>query len=79
MRMTGPIDWNEANTLRQKTYAQLGASLTWVKKLWSLMLWGKNLTDTRFHTFYFKSMGHEFLQQGKPIQFGATISIQTNI
>lgn len=75
LRMTGPIEWNEENTLRQKTYAQLGFSISWERPSWSLMIWGKNLTDTEFHTFYFKSMGHEFLQRGKPLQFGATFSM----
>lgn len=70
--MTGPIEWNEANTLRQNPYAQLAASVSWQKSRWELRLWGKNLTDTRFHTFYFKSMGHEFLQRGKPLQAGVT-------
>lgn len=74
--ITGPIEWNEANTLRQNPYAQLAASVSWRKNGWELRLWGKNLTDTSFHTFYFKSMGHEFLQQGKPLQAGVTFSYE---
>lgn len=75
VRFTGPIQWNEANTLCQKMYGQLGASLSWIKDNVEVQLWGRNLTDTRFYTFYFKSMGHEFLQRGKPIQFGITMSM----
>lgn len=76
MKLAGPIEWNEANSLRQKTYAQLGASVTWERPDWSLSLWGKNLTDTRYHTFYFKSMGHEFLQKGRPLQVGINFSLK---
>lgn len=75
MRFTGPIEWNEANTLRQKMYGVAGASVSWRKNNWELQLWGKNLTDTGYYTFYFKSMGHEFLQRGKPLQIGVNFSV----
>jgi hypothetical protein len=42
---------------------------------WSLQLWGKNLTGTRYSTFYFMSMGNEFLQRGRPMQLGATLRL----
>lgn len=73
MRGTGPIYWNEANSLRQDFYALLGASATLEGEWWSLQIWGKNLTGTRYHTFYFMSMGNEFLQNGRPLQIGATL------
>lgn len=73
MRGTGPIYWNESNTLKQKFYAQLGASITAEGKDWSVQLWGKNLTNTGYYTFYFMSMGNEFLQRGRPRQIGATL------
>ncbi len=76
LRGTGPIDWNETNTLRQKFYATLGASVSWIRKGLTLRLWGRNLTDTRFHTFYFMSMNHEFLQRGKPLQAGLDLSLE---
>lgn len=73
MRGTGKIYWNEANTRWQKFYAQLGASVMAEGKDWSVQVWGKNLTGTRYHTFYFMSMGNEFLQRGRPWQVGATL------
>lgn len=74
----GPIYWDEANTRRQNFYAQLGLSATLHAPKWSLSIWGKNLTDTKYDTFYFVSMGNEFLQEGKPITFGATLRININ-
>lgn len=71
----GAIYWNESNTMRQPFYAQLGASVTLLGKNYSLQLWGKNLTDTKFNTFYFVSIGHEFLQRGKGRTLGATLRI----
>ncbi len=76
VRAAGKIYWNEANSLSQNLYAQLGASVTLAGSCWNLMLWGRNLTDTKFYTFYFMSMGNEFLQRGKPLQFGATLSLK---
>lgn len=73
MKGTGKIYWNESNTCWQKFYAQLGASVMAEGKDWSVQLWGKNLTDTHYSTFYFLSMGNEFLQQGRPWQIGATV------
>ena len=73
LRGAGPIYWNEENTLMQKFYAQLGASVTWQWKNLELKAWGKNLTNTSYHTFYFKSMGNEFLQRGRGIEAGISI------
>ncbi len=73
LRGTGDIMWNESNTLRQPMYFLLGAGITLSGKDWSLMLWGKNLTSTRYHTFYFMSMGNEFVQLGKPLTAGVTL------
>ena len=73
MKGTGPIYWNEENTLRQNFYALLSASITWQWREWEFKLWGKNLTDTFYHTFYFMSMGNEFVQRGRGIEGGLSI------
>lgn len=69
----GDIYWNEANTRRQPFYATLGATITFIAPKWSVELWGKNLTDTDYNTFYFLSMGNEFLQSAKPLSIGFTL------
>jgi len=75
LRASGKIYWNEQNTREQPFYAELGANIELQASKWSLQLWGANLTDTKFHTFYFMSMGNEFVQRGKPLRFGATLRI----
>lgn len=70
MRGTGPIEWNEENSLHQKFYALLGANVTLLYKNWEFKLWGRNLTDCRYNTFYFKSMGNEFVQRARGVEFG---------
>lgn len=72
MRGTGPIEWNEENSIRQKFYATLGANVSLLYKNWEFKLWGKNLTDCQYNTFYFKSMGNEFVQRARGIEFGVS-------
>ena len=75
VRAIGDIYWDEANTLRQPMYALLGASITWKQRHYSLQLWGRNLTDTGFKTFYFVSIQHPFLQRGHGRSIGATLKL----
>ena len=75
VRTTGDIYWDDANTLRQPFYALLGTSITWKQKHYSLQLWGRNLTDTQYKTFYFVSIQHHFLQRGHGRQLGATLRL----
>ena len=70
----GKIYWNEANTLKQDFYSQLNASVELRKGDFSLSLWGRNLTNTDFYTFYFKSMNNNFYNHGKPCRLGVTLS-----
>ena len=70
----GKIYWNEANTLHQNFYSLLNASVELRKGDFSLSLWGRNLTNSDYYTFYFKSMNNNFLNHGKPIRLGVTLS-----
>jgi outer membrane receptor protein involved in Fe transport len=70
----GKIYWNEANTLHQNFYSLLNASVELRKGDFSLSLWGRNLTNTDYYTFYFKSMNNNFLNYGKPARLGVTLS-----
>ena len=69
----GKIYWDEANTLEQDFYSQLGGSIALKKGAFTLSLWGRNLTNTDFYTFYFKSVGNSFYNHGKPCRMGVTL------
>lgn len=71
----GRIYWDEANSLSQNFYMLMGASLTFSHPRYSLQFWGRNLTDTRYHTFYFMSIGNQFVQRGKPLTIGVTLRL----
>ncbi|MDE6540442.1 MAG: TonB-dependent receptor [Muribaculaceae bacterium] len=75
VRGAGPIYWDDANMYRQNFYATMGAHLTVAGpgERWSVRLWGENITDTRYDTFYFVSVGRAFVQPGRPWQAGVTL------
>lgn len=69
----GPIYWNEQNSLKQNFYATPGVSVTLEGKHYSIELWGRNITSTKYYTFYFISMQNEFVQRALPARFGVTL------
>lgn len=71
----GKIYWNESNTVSQPFYGLLNGSLFVHRGNHRLGIWAKNLTDTDYNTFYFKSVGNSFVQKGKPLQFGFFINM----
>ena len=75
LRAAGKIYWDEANTLSQPFYATVGVALSLTAPKWSVRLWGENITNTRYDTFYFMSMGNQFMQQGRPWSVGATVRL----
>lgn len=75
MRGTGKIRWNEENTLVEPFYALFDASVRIEHPRYTLGFWGRNLANERYDVFYFKSVGHEFVQHGRPRTFGITLSI----
>lgn len=74
VRGVGPIWWDEENTLKQPFYALLSASLSFRHGAFTLSLWGENLTNTSYRTFWFRSIGRDFFAAGRPLQFGLRIN-----
>ena len=68
----GKIYWNEDNLVSQRFYALLNAkaSATFGPVTWEL--WGKNLTDTDYLTYYFKASA-AYGQKGRPVSFGTSL------
>ena len=75
---TGKIYWDEENEVSQKFYSMLNASIIFEKRLdgcgFNLELWGKNITDTPYNSYYFVSMNNPFFAKGKPARWGVTLS-----
>lgn len=75
MKGVGRIYWNEDNTITQPFYTLFDCSIRLENEKYSLDLWGRNLTNTNYDTFYFKSIGNSFTQKGRPQTFGITLNI----
>ena len=69
----GKIYWTESNSVSQNYYNLLSARFSLTTKWAQVEFWGKNLTQTRYNTFYFESMGRGFSQHGKPLHVGVDL------
>lgn len=78
----GRIYWTEANDVYQNFYALLNSDIAFTKGMVKLSLWGKNLNNANYQTFYFETINATdvmsesgFREQGRPITFGVDIEV----
>ncbi len=74
-RGAGRIWWDEANTLSQPYYSLFDASLSLHRGRCSLSVWGKNLLNEEYGTFWFRSVSRSFISMGRPFRAGIKIGI----
>ncbi len=75
VRGVGEIYWEENNSVKQPFYTLIDASISFSTKRYSIDLWGRNLANTSYDTFYFESIGNRFVQKGRPQTFGVTLNL----
>ena len=75
LRGLGRIYWAEDNLVSQDFYTTLNAKVAFTKGIVTWELWGKNLTDTNYMAYGFKSSSGNYAQAGKPLTFGTTIEL----
>lgn len=71
----GRTYWTEDNSAWQNFYATLGARLAVAMNHCTVTLWGKNLTASKYNTFYFESAGRGFEQHCKPLHVGVDVTL----
>ena len=71
----GKIYWTESNHVSQDFYSSLNGYISLQTNAVVIDLWGRNLTNTDYDTFYFKSVGEEFFSKGSPLHFGVRLNI----
>lgn len=69
----GKIYWTEKNDVSQSFYGTLNGRISLQAQALQIDLWGRNLTNKDYTTFYFESMSRGFEQKSKPIQFGVDV------
>jgi outer membrane receptor protein involved in Fe transport len=75
---SGKIYWTEANDVSQQFYSLLNGRISFEKGNISLSIWGENLLDSKYATFYFATFGKQFGQAGKPIHVGMDLRFGFN-
>ncbi len=78
-RGTGPIYWNESNSRRQDFYMPLSMSASVRSGMFTLRAWMDNILGTKYDTFYFKSIGNEFVQRGAPFTAGVSLLMDISL
>ena len=73
----GKTYWEADNEMYQKIYATLGAHLMFKMNNVEIDFWGRNLTDTKYHTFLVNSQltKQNFAQLGNPLQAGVDLRL----
>jgi outer membrane receptor protein involved in Fe transport len=71
----GKIYWTEANNASQDFYATLNGYISLKAKTVQIDIWGRNLTDNDYTTFYFETMGSGYEQHCKPLQVGVDVRL----
>ena len=69
----GKIYFDDANSISQDYYSLLDLYVNLHRGIFDIRFWTKNITNTKYNTFYFMSVGNSFVQRGKPMQFGLTL------
>ncbi|MBZ0243990.1 MAG: TonB-dependent receptor, partial [Bacteroidales bacterium] len=75
-KSTGELFWHEENDFAQQAYNLIDFNVSFKKDNIELRLFGKNIFGEEYNSFYFEAFGNQYLQLGKPAQFGFDISIK---
>jgi outer membrane receptor protein involved in Fe transport len=69
----GKIYWTEKNNVSQSFYGTLNGRISLQTKALQIDVWGRNLTNKDYTTFYFETMHRGFEQKSRPLQLGVDI------
>lgn len=75
-RGVGGIFWMEDNLHSQEYYGVVDMKVTFSRNDLALDLWVKNLFNSEYESFYFTALGNEYVQMGKPVNFGTRLLIK---
>jgi outer membrane receptor protein involved in Fe transport len=65
--------WHEDNSAWQDFYGLLNSRVTLTRKNMELALWGKNLLDANYNSFYFTALNNAYVQVGRPASMGLSL------
>jgi outer membrane receptor protein involved in Fe transport len=79
-QMIGDFFWDEENSAKQDAYGLLNGRITLKTKYFDLGVWGKNMTNTDYNSYYFDMripgvLDNKYVQKGKPVIFGLSLAV----
>jgi outer membrane receptor protein involved in Fe transport len=72
---TGEIYWDDKNSYKQNYYGLIDARISFVRKNVKFDIWGTNLGQTKYDSFYFEALGRKYVQTGRPLQAGVKLAV----
>jgi outer membrane receptor protein involved in Fe transport len=72
----GKIYWTEKNDVFQKYYSTLDIEGSVNFSIFEVSVWLRNLTNSKYNTFYFETLGEGFAQYGRPFNYGAGVKMK---
>jgi len=72
----GKIYWNDDNSAWQKAYGLLNGRVSFVTGNIDFGVWVKNILNTNYNAYYFSALGHDYVELGKPVQFGLFLNLK---
>lgn len=72
----GRIYWDEPNRYSQPFYALLSARVKVSLGKVDVQVWGRNLTNKGYNSFWFESMNRGYEQHGTPLQVGLDLGLR---
>lgn len=76
VKTVGGLYVDHGNRFRENPYALVDLRLGYETEHWDIVLWGKNVFDTRYHAVAYDWDGHKLVQDGEPAIFGATMTLR---
>lgn len=67
--------WKETNDAYQDYYSLLNGRVSFDRKNVTLSVWGKNVLNTAYNSFYFQALGNSYAQIGKPATMGLNLKV----
>ena len=76
-RGIGEHYWDLSNSISQDYYGLIDAKVSFVAGKVQLDIWGKNLSDTEYNSYYFeiRQLKNSYVQMGAPATFGANLKL----
>ncbi len=72
-RGVGKHYWQEENISYQDYYGLLNSKISFRKDDLTLSVWGKNMLNATYQSFYFQAIGNSYVQMGQPALYGLRV------